>query len=176
MKKPVHIFINHRGPDCKKTFATDLYNRLCKHGLRVFLDVEELQEGDRLTSQIEGAIGTASVHIAIFSRRYAESEWCLNELVLMLESKATILPVFYGVKPSDLRLSNQTDQDLCQCSKRRKRYESVTIEKWRKALIAAADISGFEIENYNGLDLLVSLISLICWIHTYRIFYVGISD
>jgi len=38
---------------------------------------------------------TASIHIAIFSPRYAESTWCLNELVLMLESRSTIIPVFY---------------------------------------------------------------------------------
>ena len=97
------IFINHRGPDSKKTLATHMYDRLSKHDLRVFLDQRELQEGDPFPSQIEGAIRTASVHIAIFSPRYAESIWCLKELVLMLESNKTIIPVFYGVQPSELR-------------------------------------------------------------------------
>jgi hypothetical protein len=63
--------------------------------LRVFLDQLELQEGDDLTAQIKGAIQKASVHIAIFSQNYAESNWCLDELLLMLQSRATILPVFY---------------------------------------------------------------------------------
>lgn len=168
------IFINHRGPDCKKPFATDLYNRLCKHGLRPFLDIEELREGDGLTCQIEGAIQTASVHIAIFSPRYAESEWCLNELLLMFDSRAPIIPVFYGVKPSDLRWSNGLydrglqkleEKKTCDDHQHEKpRYESDTIRKWRQALYVAADISGFELEKYNGLGLLLSLIiwSLIC--------------
>lgn len=80
------VFINHRGPDVKKTLASHLYHRLLVHGLQIFLDFEELQEGDNLTSQIEGAIRTTSVHIVIFSTNYAESNWCLNELLLMLES------------------------------------------------------------------------------------------
>ena len=61
------VFINHRGNDIKRTLATDLYHRLRKHELRYFLDQSELQEGENITPQIEGAIETASVHVAIFS-------------------------------------------------------------------------------------------------------------
>lgn len=99
-----NVFINHRGPDVKKGLASDIYNRLVADGsTRVFLDKDELQTGENINTQIEGAIRTASVHGAIFSPGYADSNWCLNELVLMVESKTTILPVFYNVKPSDLR-------------------------------------------------------------------------
>lgn len=101
------VFINHRGPDVKRTLATALYHCLTQHDLRVFLDEQELQEGENITPQIESAIRTASVHIAIFSPGYADSRWCLDELVLMLESRSksrsTIIPVFYGVQPSELR-------------------------------------------------------------------------
>lgn len=98
-----HIFINHRGPDVKKNFASHLYNRfdLCK--LRAFLDAEALQVGEQVAQQIARAIATASVHIAIFSPTYAQSPWCLEELHLMLESGAPIIPVFYNVKPAHLR-------------------------------------------------------------------------
>lgn len=189
------IFINHRGPDCKKPFATDLYNRLCKHGLRPFLDIEELREADGLTCQIEGAIQTASVHIAIFSPRYAESVWCLKELVLMLKSKAPIIPVFYHVQPSELRWTQRQTglyarvlrmlpwvfrmlpwflRMLCstrgengvyarslrelgekktihrQTGKKEPRYDPNIIKEWRDALFNVADISGFDLESYNG--------------------------
>lgn len=97
------LFINHRGPDVKDTFAAHLYRRLLDHGLQVFLDKHELLEGHPITPQICAAIKGASLHIAIFSPTYAESKWCLEELVLMLKSKATILPVFYKVKPHQLR-------------------------------------------------------------------------
>jgi hypothetical protein len=68
------VSATHRGPDVKKTFASFIYHRLSNcHGLRVFLDQKEFQTGDVLSSAILGAIESASVHITIFSKRYAES-------------------------------------------------------------------------------------------------------
>jgi hypothetical protein len=72
------VFINHRGPDIKNTFASHLYYRLLSHGLQPFLDREEFQAGENLISQIDGAIKVASVHIVIFSPGYADSKWCLE--------------------------------------------------------------------------------------------------
>ena len=98
------VFISHHGGDTKKTFASHLYHRLHSYGLKVFLDQPELQRGDDFAPQIRGAIRAASVNVAILSQRYAESEWCLNELLWMCtESKAPIIPVFYHVKPAELR-------------------------------------------------------------------------
>lgn len=154
------VFINHRGPDCKKTLATYLYDRLIKEGLRVFLDVNELQDGETITPQIQSAIRTASVHIAIFSPGYAQSNWCLDELLLMFESGSTILPVFYGVKPSDLRWGTQSEtgvygQALKTLERKRTfdsqpRYDPNTIQTWRKALSDVAEIKGFDMETCNG--------------------------
>ena len=62
----------------------------------------ELQGGDNLTPEMEGAIREASVHIAVFSPGFANSSLCLNELMLRLESmkdtesNSTIIPVFYA--------------------------------------------------------------------------------
>ncbi|XP_057863271.2 TMV resistance protein N [Cryptomeria japonica] len=87
---------NHRGPDVKQTIATQLYNSLKKVGIRAVLDSEEKELGDSFPSTIETAIKSASVHIAIFSKRYEESAWCLAELVLMLQSKAKIMKMRRG--------------------------------------------------------------------------------
>nr|ABR17826.1 unknown [Picea sitchensis] len=147
------VFINHRGPDVKKTFASHLYRDLSKYGLKVFLDDPEMQPGDSLIRQIEGAVGTASVHVAVFSSRYAESRWCLVELLLMLKSGKTIIPVFYDVKPADLRAGGKYAEELAKkgtCGGKRKRYDSDTIEEWRNALSHVAGISGFELEKCNG--------------------------
>eukprot|EP00253_Pinus_taeda_P007627 PITA_07627 len=154
------IFINHRGPDSKKTLAKHLYDRLSKHGLRVFLDEDELQAGEYITPQIHSAIRTASVHIAIFSPRYADSNWCLDELLLMFESGSTIIPVFYGVEPADLRWGTHGEKgvygrSLQMLEKKRThdsqpRYYPSTIQKWRKALFDAAEIKGFDKKTYNG--------------------------
>jgi Cdc6-like AAA superfamily ATPase len=162
--KGYDVFINHRGPDVKKTFASHLYRRLLSHGLRPFLDIEEQNEGDDIATQIEAAIATASVHVAIFSPRYAESRWCLEELVLMLHSGAVILPVFYHVKPSELRWTKgkygvyaQALQELqmkttydSETRELKPRYNSSTIENWRSALFRVSDLYAFELDVFNG--------------------------
>eukprot|EP00253_Pinus_taeda_P028236 PITA_28236 len=148
------VFLNHRGPDVKEGLATHIYNGLKKLGLSVFLDQPELQRGEELKPQIEGAIRTASVHVAIFSPSYAQSSWCLDELVLMREQKlksgSTIIPVFYKVQPADLRWARVGKgvyaRDLGE-HERKSRYDTETIEKWRNALSAVADIVGFELKD-----------------------------
>eukprot|EP00253_Pinus_taeda_P001167 PITA_01167 len=155
------VFLNHRGPDVKKTLASHLYYRLLSHGFRPFLDRPELQEGDSFIRQIEGAIRTSFVHVAIFSPRYVESKWCLDELLLMLESGAPIIPVFYQVEPAELRWGKKFYAEALQNLEKKKsydaetktekpRYTSTTIENWRKALSRVADISGFDLEAFNG--------------------------
>jgi hypothetical protein len=141
------IFINHRGPDTKKNFASHLYRRLLRNGFQVFLDQKELQQGDNLDSQIKAAIESASVHVAIFSSGYAASRWCLEELLLMLETGATIIPVFYKVKPSELRWTQGSYAQALH--KHELRYDPATVEKWRNALSLVADKSGFELEACN---------------------------
>lgn len=114
-----------------------------------------MQAGDDLTCQINRAIATASVHIAILSPKYAESRWCLEELVLMLESGTTIIPVFYHVKPSDLRIKTGKGEDgvygrALRDLEKKKRYEPNTVQIWREALSRVAEISGLELEACNG--------------------------
>eukprot|EP00253_Pinus_taeda_P022294 PITA_22294 len=146
------VFINHRGPDVKKTFASHLYRSLTSSGLRVFLDKPELEEGRTFPSQIEAAIRSAAIHIAVFSPTYADSQWCLDELIGMISTGATILPVFYNVEPSELRRTGKDGRyaEALRKHEEKKRYDLQIIQKWRQALSTAANISGFELKQFNG--------------------------
>eukprot|EP00253_Pinus_taeda_P005059 PITA_05059 len=162
---PYDVFLNHRGSD-GKTFASHLYDRLTDHRLRVFLDREEMEKGEGLTPQINGAIRAAYVNIAIFSPQYCQSQWCLDELVLMLECKlkkgSTILPIFLHVEPSVVRWTEGEKgvygQALTSLQNKRNadsqpRYDPEIIRKWKDALHHVAEISGFELDgksSYNG--------------------------
>lgn len=163
-----NIFINHCGRDTKKGFASHLRNLFEHCKLRAFLDKDALEVGENVASQIARAITTASVHIAIFSPTYAESPWCLEELHLMLESGASIIPVFYHVKPAHLQCSRGRGRfarflsKFPWATKRKdgmysealynleKKTSLITIEKWRLALSRAADIAGLELDECNG--------------------------
>lgn len=120
-------------------------------------------EGGNLDCQIKAAISVASVQVAVFSPTYAESKWCLDELVHMVDSRATILPVFYNVKPHVLRhtvkhgayaeaLLNHQQKTTTdpQTGQEQPRYQPETIKKWRNALAHVADISGFELNGDEG--------------------------
>lgn len=132
------VFINHRGPDVKKTLASLIYHRLTNCGLSVFLDKNEIQAGDIISSAIDAAIDSSSVHIAIFSENYAESTWCLKELDLMLTSsergRSKIITVFYDVEP----------RDICDLKKEpiEGRITQEDLTKWKTALKKASQISG----------------------------------
>ncbi|XP_059065776.1 TMV resistance protein N-like [Cryptomeria japonica] len=130
------VFINHRGVDTKHTLATSIYNALNGIGLKVFLDEKELELGNFITAEIEEAMRTSLIHIAIFSPRYAESPWCLAELSYMLKTGTTIIPVFYDVEPSDLRYLKGPFGAAFEEheNKKRKRYAPEKLEEWKEAL------------------------------------------
>ncbi|GLJ33571.1 hypothetical protein SUGI_0675010 [Cryptomeria japonica] len=157
------VFINHRGPDVKQTLATQIYNSITALGIRAFLDSQEKALGESFPSTIEAAIRSASVHIAIFSGKYAESDWCLRELVLMLQTKAKIIPVFYQVgslevKPSDLRhIENGVYADAFTKYEQKGRYLD-KIKEWKEALQQVSYTAGHEFKNSDDCKDIVSVV------------------
>eukprot|EP01018_Ginkgo_biloba_P012382 Gb_26309 [translate_table: standard] len=142
------VFINHRGIDVKDTLASQLYDLFELHGVRAFLDREELHPGEDFPEAIRQAIKCCSVQIAIFSPNYAQSSWCLIELDLMLKTNATIIPVFYNVKPEDVRRLKGTFAEGFQ--KHQKRQPPQTLEAWKNALQRVCNISGLELSDLKG--------------------------
>ncbi|XP_059064143.1 uncharacterized protein LOC131056284 [Cryptomeria japonica] len=133
----------------KETLATQLYNCLQQLGIRAFLDKEEKELGNSFPSTIETAIRSAKVHITIFSKRYAESPWCLAELVLMLDSQAKIIRVFYEVKPSDLRhIENGAYADAFKKYEEKGRYLDKH-NQWKEALQSLSLIAGEEFDRFS---------------------------
>eukprot|EP01018_Ginkgo_biloba_P020243 Gb_34049 [translate_table: standard] len=148
---PYDVFLSHRGPDVKNTLASSLNSYFRVYRLRVFFDKDELYAGDMLADTIQDAIRTASVHVAIFSKGYAESRWCLDELHLMLESGAKIIPVFYDVHPLDLRwVERGLYADTFKRHEEKKRYDSQTLQRWKKALQDVSNISGLVVDSQKG--------------------------
>eukprot|EP01018_Ginkgo_biloba_P023509 Gb_17378 [translate_table: standard] len=107
--------------------------------------------GETLSDKIRDAISSASLHIAIFSKNYAESQWCLDELCLMLERGTKIIPVFYNVKPNDLRwVDAGAYADALKVHEKKKRSAPQTLQKWKNALHEVSYRSGFEFDSQIG--------------------------
>jgi hypothetical protein len=80
---PPKFFISYpRARPCEADFIeTALRRRQCD----VFRDENDFEPGKPITSAIEEAIYSASVFIAIWSKEYACSDWCFDELSLALQ-------------------------------------------------------------------------------------------
>ncbi|GLJ35940.1 hypothetical protein SUGI_0721170 [Cryptomeria japonica] len=149
-KLPCDVFINHRGSDVKHTLARAICNPLHAMGIRVFLDSEELQLGDFFPWEPQKAITSASIQVAIFSRAYAESAWCLAELSFMLKSGTPIIPVFYQVQPDDLRHVVQGKGIYAAAflkHQEKGRYSKNRLEEWKMALHTVSFYKGERINN-----------------------------
>ncbi len=107
----------------KGGFASHLHQALQEAGCRPFLDKPALEKGQPGQKKIYEALGCASVHVAIFSEHYADSDYCLDELCAMLQSNTEAL-------------------------KNHGRSES-EVQEWKDALRMAAELNGFKPDDYN---------------------------
>ncbi|GJN16726.1 hypothetical protein PR202_gb03746 [Eleusine coracana subsp. coracana] len=128
------VFINHRGLDTKRTVARLLYDRLDQLSIRSFLDNQSMRPGDHLDQSIFGAVRECSIAVAIFSKHYCDSDYCLRELAMLVDERKIIIPVFYDIEPADLVLP----QELIDSNE----YTPRDIERFRFALREARRTAG----------------------------------
>lgn len=77
-----------------------IFMKLLTKKFLTFLDAE-LEKGDEISSALNKAIEESDASVVIFSKHYASSKWCLNELVKILECKRDqrqiVIRVFYDI-------------------------------------------------------------------------------
>lgn len=98
---PEHkLFINFCEPKLRHGFVGNLMEALKRDGIKIYIDLDELLRGGP-TKPLSKGIDESRIALVIFSRRYTESRWCLNEMVkikeLMDERKLLVIPIFYKV-------------------------------------------------------------------------------
>ncbi|CAM9002302.1 unnamed protein product [Rhodiola kirilowii] len=155
------VFLNFRGTDTR-IFVGHLFNALKNTGFRVFLDNDGLEHGKDIQHKLYEAIHRSEMSIVILSGGYANSRWCLDELVKIMELQALnvhhVLPVFFDVEPTVVR--NQTGVYKNAFSKIEERYkgEKERVEKWKSALKRVADLKGLSLNAHRDESLLVEKI------------------
>jgi hypothetical protein len=133
----------------KKTFVPHLYVALCTAGFHPFLDAKSLNNAQHVFNSINEALNGVSVHIVVFSKGYAKSKYCLNELCDMLKSGKDILPIFYDVELEHLKRPNH-GPFVAAFRKHLKRGRKDDIKRWEEALLKVANITGFRLNEVNG--------------------------
>ena len=144
------VFLSFRGEDTRRTFTDHLYAALNNAGFLTFRDDDELERGEDIKPGLQKAIRLSRTSVVVFSKCYASSKWCLDELVMILERKRTtsdhvVLPVFYDVDPSHVR--KQTGSIGKAFARHEKTQLPNTVKRWREALAEVADLAGMVLPN-----------------------------
>ncbi|CAL5416430.1 unnamed protein product [Camellia sinensis] len=144
-------FLSFRGEDTRKNFTDHLYAALVQAGIHTFRDDDELPRGQVISSELLKSIEESRISMVVFSRNYASSRWCLDELVKIIECKRTLgqllLPIFYDVDPSDVRHQTGCFGEAFGRHEKRNVDEMEKLDGWRAALSEAANLSGWDLQN-----------------------------
>ncbi|XP_039156374.1 TMV resistance protein N-like [Eucalyptus grandis] len=142
------VFLSFRGPDTRDNFTSCLYHDMVEKGIRVFKDNEELRVGQKIGGNLLRALDNTQIYIPIFSKSFASSVWCLREVAHMVDctlksdGKKEILPLFFDVKPDDVKLRTELYSNAL--SENEKKYGPDEVTLWKAALREVATRAGWE--------------------------------
>ena len=148
------VFVSFRGKDTRNGFTDHLFAALQRKSILSFRDDKRLKKGESIALELIHAIEGSRVFIVVFSKNYASSTWCLQELAKMVdciqESGKHILPVFYDVDPSEVR--KQSGDYEKAFAKHEERFKEelemmVQVQRWREALAQVANLAGWDLRN-----------------------------
>ncbi|XP_068325800.1 uncharacterized protein [Pyrus communis] len=142
---PYDVFLSF-GEDTRKTFTDHLYWTMKDAGIDFFMEENEsIRRGENISDKVKQIIEGSKVSVIVFSSRYADSIWCLEELVQIMECRRTVkqmvLPIFYDLSPSDV-----IGTFVLAFQKHRERFHEDTdiqekLRRWTDALTAAAGLT-----------------------------------
>lgn len=163
------VFISFRGPDTRNSFVDHLYAHLVRKGLFVFKDDKQLQKGKSISPQLLQAIQSSRVSIVVFSKNYASSTWCLDEMSTIAHCfrrlGQIVFPVFYDVEPTHVRNQDGAYEHTvvnvsrnriyrrfgCLLSRNwrtgRLRYYFGKGFQWRRDMTSLAELAGWDVMN-----------------------------
>ena len=139
------VFVSFRGADTRTSFTAYLFAALDRKRIVAYRDDRNLPRGGEIGPELLKAIETSRIAVVVFSKSYATSDWCLDELVKIMECKRvfnqSVLPIFYDVSQSvvleqkgvfaEALLNGPVDK----------------VNNWRTAMTEAANLAGFHLEH-----------------------------
>nr|KYP45064.1 TMV resistance protein N [Cajanus cajan] len=156
------VFLSFRGVDTRKNFVDHLYGHLTRKGISVFKDDISLRKGDSISPQLMQAIGDSHVSVVVFSKDYAASSWCLEEMAFIAhckqEANQTVFPVFYDVDPSHVRHQSGPYKKPFVKHKWKKPHK---VRRWKRAMKVLASSAGWDVRNKPEFQMIENLVEAI---------------
>ena len=145
------VFLNFSGEDTGNTFTIYLYTDLEGKGILTFRGGDKNIKGGKILSELLKAIETSRISVVVFSKNYASSTWCLDELVKISECQRelgqTAFPVFYHVDPYEVRHQIGSFKEVFTKHEEHFKDNIEKVESWRDALTRFAVIFGWDIRD-----------------------------
>ncbi|KAM5569604.1 TMV resistance protein N [Rosa sericea] len=146
-----HVFLSFRGEDTRNNFTGHLCSALRQNGIDTFMD-DQLRRGEEISPALLQAIEESKISIIVFSKDYASSKWCLDELVKILKCKKSnqqeVRPVFYKVDPSDIRNHRGSFGEALANHECKFKVNVEKVQIWKAALKEAANLSGWTLSEH----------------------------
>ncbi|GLJ18873.1 hypothetical protein SUGI_0337210 [Cryptomeria japonica] len=116
-----------------------------------------LENGQSIDNALKRAIEDSAICIPIFSKNYASSPHCLQELTHMCKCKALIIPLFYDVQPFQVRTAESESQgsryaEVLRVHYSTGRYPPEAMEEWKQALHQITSLPGWTLDTRSCLE------------------------
>nr|AXU93559.1 RPP4/RPP5-like protein [Arabidopsis thaliana] len=142
------VFPSFSGEDVRKNFLSHLLKELNRRSINTFMD-HVIERSCIIADALISAIREARISIVIFSKNYAASTWCLDELVEIHNCSKyfgqKVIPVFYDVDPSHVR--KQIGEFGKVFKKTCENKPADQKQRWVKALTDISNIAGEDLRN-----------------------------
>ncbi|XP_054816988.1 disease resistance protein RPV1-like [Prosopis cineraria] len=158
------VFISFRGDDTRKGFTANLFSALERKGIFAFRDDRQLQKGDSISGELVKAIKQSRIHIVVFSKRFADSTWCVEELaniseLIFFESGYTVIPVFYDVDPSEVQHQSGNFKEAFDIHEQNFSDNIDKVQRWRLALTQVATLPGWDVRNKSEKEIIDNIVN-----------------
>ncbi|KAL1192924.1 Disease resistance protein RBA1 [Cardamine amara subsp. amara] len=141
------VFLSFRGDELRYNFVSHLIDAFERDKINVFVDKYE-QRGKDLKNLFE-RIHDSRIALAIFSTRYTESSWCMDELVKMKklvdQGKLRVIPIFYKVEAKDVRKPKGDSEFGKNFWRLAEDSSGDQIKKWKEALECISNKMGLSL-------------------------------
>ncbi|CAH2046404.1 unnamed protein product [Thlaspi arvense] len=162
--RPPQVFISFNGAEHRDNFIRYLVWGLRSERINVFIDTGEANRREirNLFTKIEDS----NIAVVIFSKRYTESEICLNELQKMHEhaeqNRLVVIPVFYDVSTSDVKNLEGEFGSHFKEMKEKYRNDPLKMLNWEDSLSSISERTGLTSEEHGtGLGLVREIVSAV---------------
>ena len=133
------VFVSFSAEDTHKSFTCHLFGALDRKGIHVY-------KSGFIRTELMKAIKKSRIAVVVFSKNYGNLEWCLDELVKIMECKRLfnqrVIPIFYDVSPSEVRKQKGNFAEALLNGSGDK------VKSWRVALTDAANLAGLHLKPF----------------------------